>query len=122
MLENFRKISGLQVNNGKTQIMLLGSLQGKAYDINYGHKVDFVRIIRVIFSLDVDIKEKLNCKEILSKIKKLLNWWKQRDLTLMGKIQLLKLLIYSKFIYVASLTPVLKRVYDNLDQLTFEFL
>ena len=122
LLENFRKISGLKVNNEKTKIMLLGSLQGKCYNLNFGYKVDFVRILGVIFSLDVEIKEKLNYKEILSKIKRLLNWWKQRDLTLMGKIQLLKLFIYSKFIYVASLTPVPKWVYDELDQLTFQFL
>ena len=74
------------------------------------------------FSLNVEVRENLNYKEILSKIKKLLNWWKQRDLTIMGKIQLLKLFVFSKFIYVASLTPVPRWVYEDLDQLTFRFL
>ena len=68
--------------------------------------MDVLKILGVFFTLDVDVKEKLNYKEILSKIKKLLTWWKQRDLTLMGKNQLLKTFIYSKLIYVASLTPV----------------
>ena len=64
----------------------------------------------------------MNYKEILSKIKSLLNFWKQRDLTLMGKIQLLKVHIYSKVIYRASLTPVPRWVYDSLDKLAFDFI
>ena len=64
----------------------------------------------------------MNYKEILSKIKSLLNFWKLRDLTLMGKIQLLKVHIYSKVLYRASLTPVPKWVYDSLDKLAFDFI
>lgn len=47
----------------------------------------------------------------------MLNWWKQGDLTLMGKIQLLKVYIYSKLIYVSTLLPVPKWVHDTLDSL-----
>lgn len=68
------------------------------------------------------MKEKLNYKEILSKIKKLLIWWKQRDLTLVGKIQLLKTFIYSKLIYVGSLTPLPEWVYKELDLVVWEFI
>ena len=40
----------------------------------------------------------------------------------MGKIQLLKVHVYCKVLYRASLTPVPKWVYDSLDELTLDFI
>lgn len=64
----------------------------------------------------------MNFKEILSKIKKLLTWWKQRDLTLMGKIQLMKIYAYSKLIYITSLMPVPEWVHKQIEEMCFDFL
>ena len=87
----------------KTKVLQLGCSHDSNYDYPFGQKVDVLKILGVFFTLDVDVKEKLNYKEILSKIKKILNWWKQRDLTLMGKNQLLKTFIYSKLIMLRLL-------------------
>ena len=45
-----------------------------------GNTVTELRILGVYFSLDLITMEELNYKEILIKIKRLLNIWKQRDL------------------------------------------
>ena len=100
----------------------LGCSLDSNYDFPFGQKVDVLKILGVFFTLDVDVKEKMNYKEILSKIKKLLTWWKQRDLTLMGKNQLLKTFIYSKLIYVASLTPVPTWLYEELEKIVWDFI
>ena len=68
--------------------------------------VPFVKVLGVYFSLDIDVQEEMNYKEILSKIKRLLGWWKQRDLTLFGKIQLVKVFAISKLLYVSSIMSV----------------
>ena len=68
------------------------------------------------------LKEELNYKEILSKIKRLLGWWKEMDLKLLGKIHLLKTYALSKFNYVSSLIVVPKWVIFELEKLSFEFL
>ena len=44
----------------------------------------------VCVCVDIKRRDDLNYKEILSKIKRLLGWWKERDLTIMGKVHLLK--------------------------------
>ena len=67
-------------------------------------------------------KEDLNYKEILSKIKRLVGWWKQRDLTLMGKVQLLKTYVLSKFNYVSSLITVPKYVLEEVERISFDFI
>ena len=122
LFADFEKLSGLKINNDKTKILRLGLCQRLDCDFAFGEIVDFFKVLGVFFSLDEHKKEDLNYKEILSKIKSLLNFWKLRDLTLMGKIQLLKVHIYSKVLYRASLTPVPKWVYDSLDELTFDFI
>ena len=64
----------------------------------------------------------MNYKEILSKIKKLLQWWKQRDLTLTGKIQLLKTFAMTKLTYVCSLMAVPNWVFKEVEKLVFDFI
>ena len=64
----------------------------------------------------------MNYKEILSKIKILLGWWKQRDLTLAGKIQLLKVFALSKLTYVSSVMPVPAWVYKEIEKVCFDFI
>ena len=122
IFESFRQISGLKLNKEKTKLLFLGCRLNDTTNFPFGQRVNFIKILGVFFALDVNVKENMNYKEILSKIKKLLTWWKQRDLTLMGKIQLLKGFIFSKLIYVASFNPVPRWVYDELDQLAYDFL
>ena len=88
-----------------------------------GNAVTELRILGVHFSLDLKTMEELNYKEILSKIKRLLNWWKQRDLTIMGKVHLLKTYALSKLNYVSSSLVVPKWVIAEIEKKNcFEFI
>ena len=73
------------------------------------------------FALDVRIKEDMNYKEILSTIERLLEWWKQRDLTLMGKVHLMKTYALSKLNYISSLIVVPKWVMSEVEKLLLNF-
>ena len=102
--------------------MPLGSFVGSVNVYPFGKEANILKILGIYFTLDPNVAEEMNYKEILSKIKKLLNWWKQRDLTLIGKIHLLKTYAYSKLISVSSLTPVPEWVLKEIDEICFNFL
>ena len=121
LFASFAGISGLKINRDKTFILLLGPSVEEIISFPFGKVVQIIKILGIYFSLDIDSQERINYKEILSKIKKLLLWWKQRDLTLMGKIQLIKTFVLSKLIYVSSLTPVPPWVFQEIEKLTLEF-
>ena len=87
----------------------------------FGNLVQEVKILGVHFSLDVKVKDDLNIKEVLSKIKRLLGWWRQRDLTLMGKIHLLKAYALSKLNYVSSLIFVPQWIFVEVEKITLNF-
>jgi hypothetical protein len=55
-------------------------------------------------------------------IEKLLNVWRQRDLTLEGKIIIFKSLAISKIVHVAYLSAVPKEIIDKLEKIQNEFL
>ena len=103
--------------------MYMGKENGKTNDPVYvfGKYVREVNILGVIFSVDFR-QDDLNYKELLSKIKKLLGWWKQRDLTIMGKIHLLKTYALTKLNYVSSILVVPSWVYIEIEKLSFDFI
>ena len=50
--------------------------------------------------------EKRNWEGRIEKVENILNLWKMRNLTYFGKITVIKILIASQFVYVASAVPV----------------
>ena len=122
IFESFEQISGLKVNKTKTHFMWMGEDENKPDGPLFGNLVKEIHILGVSYSLDRRLKDDLNYKEILSKIKKLLVWWKQRDLTIMGKIHLLKTYALSKLNYISSLVIVPHWVYKEVAKISFEFI
>ena len=102
LLGRFAGLSGLKINTDKTFILLLGPHTNKDDKLPSG--ADGKHFGNFFSSDDMESQERINYKEILSKIKKLLTWWKQRDLTLMGKIQMIKTFVLSKLVYVSVYT------------------
>ena len=74
----------------------------------------------VYYSYDQKLLEK-NI-ENLDNVKKLINIWSARGLSLYGKVTIIKSLIVPKFVYVSSLLTTPKGVIQELNQLIFKFL
>ena len=55
-------------------------------------------------------------------MKKLINIWSSRGLSICGKVTLIKTLLISKFIFVASLLPTPENVVKDLNRLIYKFL
>ena len=124
IFHSFQKISGLKVNMEKTNIVWIGKeREGLGVEIpSFGNLVKEVKILGVYFSVDRKMREELNYKEILSKIKRLLGWWKQRDLSMIGKIHLLKTYALSKLNYIISSIVVPSWLYKEIKKVCFEFI
>ena len=62
-----------------------------------------------------------NFIENLDKIKKLLNVWSSRGLSIYGKVTIIKSLVIPKFVYLTSLMPT-PNVIVELNRLLYKFL
>ena len=100
VLEQFHSISSLQVNIDKTEAMWLG---------RYKHSTDcpllvkwtnYIKVLGIIFSYDEKLAISLNFDDKIQSLKQVLALWKNRDLTVIGKILIIKTFGLSKFFYV----------------------
>jgi len=103
ILRDFNIISGLKVNEKKTQIMEMGNLgQNKLYHSNI---VEHMIILGIDITHDRSKLIELNYNPIMNKIKICLNIWRQRNLSLFGRIEIVKGLAISRLVYVMSMLP-----------------
>ena len=123
----FGKCSGLVINHDKSEILLLGNSFPAPPNLNHTPFKDLkvnisVKILGVYFTYDRRLRRKLNFDEITKTIKDKLRIWKWRDLTFIGRIQLVKTFIIPTFLYCASLICMDKKFVNEVNKLIFDFI
>ena len=104
LLDQFKRVSGLEINANKTEAMWLGSWRNrknKPFGFKWPHEPIYA--LGIHFSYDLEQANSLNFEEKARNLEKTLNNWKRRKLTLIGKINIVKALGLSKLVYCSSL-------------------
>ena len=72
--------------------------------------VTFFFFRKQIFTYDLEVSEKKKSLDKLGSLKKTLNMWFQRDLSIVGRINIIKTLALSKLVFICSVmnTPFKK--------------
>ena len=98
IVDSFSHATGLTINYNKTKIMRIGSLRdsnAKYYTENQVIWSDKVRVLGITMTADPNAMISENYDELLNKMKIVLNPWKARTLSLMGRVQVINSLIVS---------------------------
>ena len=120
-LKLFASCSGLKVNGEKTELFSLGL--GKIAPKDFTHEIKTsIKILGVHFDYNNASREKANFDTILKSIKKTLNRWKWRGLTLIGKIQIVKSFAIPKFMSKAALIPVPRELVKEVNRELYTFI
>ena len=126
LIEDYGFCSGLKINHDKSEIMLLGNCfstlqQDNSVSCNLKIK-KVVNILGVYFTYDLRAKQKLNVDDLISSIQQKLRIWRWRDLTIMGRIQMVKTFIIPIFLYRASLISVNREFVKDVNKIIFDFI
>ena len=126
-LDKFSNMSGLVINNEKTQIMWFGSEKNskKRYmrDRNYTWDPGIVRILGINFSIDLDRICEINYRGKLTELENIMNVWSKRNLTPFGKVVVLKTLVIPKLLYLfLNLQDPPIQFINNLETIMYKFL
>ena len=109
VLDHFCKISGLKINYDKSSIFPLGPFKDSPPLFVNNHYLNLtngpVTLLGIIIDRPKDNFFKINFLPKLSRLKNLLNLWSTRDLTIIGKITILKTLAISQFVYLFQVLP-----------------
>lgn len=126
MLDDFSKVSGLKLNDEKTEALWIGSRIGNDKIILPGRDFKWpkskVKTLGLWLSTNSEESTLLNYNEKVEKIRKILSCWKYRRLTLLGKITVLKSLAASQLVYLLSPLQSDYNAINEIDKLFYQFL
>lgn len=116
----YEKGSGDKLNRSKSEAMWLGVWRSRTDEPLGLTWVRKMKILGVFFgSVCVDSD---NWQSKINKLEKLLNLWKSRSLSLIGKSLIVNVLGLSKFLYLAKVVTPPDWVFHRVNQLIWPFL
>ena len=123
MLDLFRLCSGLELNRSKTEALWLGSNKNRT-DAPFGNRwpKDYVNALGICFTTDQSISYSKNLESRLLSLEKCLNVWSSRDLTLYGKINIVKSLALSKLTFIASVLLIPDDLIKSVNKQIVDFI
>ena len=81
-----------------------------------------IEILGIFFSYNKKEAAKLNFESIFDSLKKKLNLRRWRNLTVLGRIQIVKTFAISKFLYRASQLPLSNEIIKSTNKIIFDFI
>ncbi len=127
LIELFSQFSGLVLNKNKTEAIWLGCWKFRKKEIcdikwNTGPN-NKVKILGIIFYADRTLDEiEENWQTRISRCESIIKSWSNRNLSLLGKIVLVKTLLASQFVYLMQCMFLPTDVLHKLNSLFFRFV
>ena len=123
-LEKYGEISGLICNMSKCEAMALGkndkqTIQYNNVEIKW---VEKMKITGITFGNNAEQNRKEDVDEAISKMKTQLQIWKGRNLSTLGKIQIVKTFGTSQILYVSNMLPLNKEEVATIKKIISDFI
>ena len=124
ILRNYGRISGLTLNLSKCEGLWLGIDKGRQRNCNlFGIKwPDQIRCLGIYVGHEINKNFNSNWNNKIDKTKVILKRWKERDLSLFGKVHVIKTFAISQFVLPASLLSVPPEVMKQIETILYDFL
>ena len=91
-------------------------------DFNNHRDCEIIKILGVYFGYDEKQRNDLNFRQTLKSIKKSINMWKWRNLSLLGKIQIIKTFAIPKLMFRASVIPISNDLVKEANSIFYNFI
>ena len=122
----FQRVSGLKVNYDKTEILRIGSLRQSKAKLFTAREMcwtnDPVVVLGVRISTDLKELVQINFEALIPKIENQIKMWNMRELSLYGKVLIIKTFLMSQLVYRLSVLPSPKEEFlDKVQKLFFWF-
>ena len=127
VFDRFEEQSGMKINYDKSLVYRLGSCRNTNARFYSQRKLIWsdrpLQILGVMVTPNKEELIRLNIDPILEKMKTILRMWEQRNLTLMGKIQVINSLVASLLSYRLAVIPWLpEKYYKDIEEMFRKFI
>ena len=123
VIKEFGKVTGLKLNIEKTEGLWLGRGKNRKdnfADINW--KNDSIKALGVFFGYNKQDIEEKNWRNKVEMVKNILNKWKYRDLSMQGRILIVKTLALSQVVYLISSICIPKWAINEINKEFYSFV
>ena len=122
-LKQFEKVSGLKINYKKTEAMWIGAKRN-CKDTPLQVKWPFcpIKVLGVHLTYDQSLFRDYNFDHLVPSIEKIINIWKQRNLTVYGKVIVAKTFLISKLNFIARIVSVPIDIIERVEKIISNFL
>ena len=122
-LDEFAVISGLKINQDKTEWMRIGSTKFSKKSINDFPPIQTsLKLLGVHICHDINEMIKKNFDSKITELQSTFNLWKMRNLTIEGRIFLTKSLGISKFNHLITILPVPEDYIKRIETCFYQFV
>ena len=121
----FGKLSGTKLNLSKCEGLWYGLYKNRQVNcnlLNVRWPQEPIRCLGIYIGNDKEYNYRLNWVKRIESIKTLLQSWSRRDLTVFGKICILKQLAIPKILYSASLLYTPEHIVKEINSMFYEFI
>ena len=127
-LNVFSKFSGCKINLNKTEAVWIGSKRGcldfPAIGEGISWKTNHFKTLGITLSLNINSIFDLNYKVRLKQIEQTINCWRMRNLSLIGKICVIKTLVLPQLLYLFSVLciKIPPSFFKELNRIFYRFI
>ncbi len=119
-VKEFSKVSGLVLNVDKSEAI---SIKQNPPLVNTDIKwVNSTKCLGIYIGHDKALNMRMNWEEKINSLKLVLDSWKKRDLSIIGKINVIKMLAVPKLTFSAQNTTVPREIIPAITKLLYEFI
>ena len=123
IVSEYSQHAGPKLNLDKSEGLLLGHLQKQeAPKLGFEWNVTSVRYLGIHIGHNAELCYQKNWQDKIKNLQKLLRSWQHRNLTLFGKIIVLKALALPKLVYSATLLPIPNNVIKDITKICYSYL
>jgi hypothetical protein len=122
ILNKFEQYAGLKLNKTKTEAMWVGKDKNNTDTPLEIKWVNRIHSLGIFFSYDTDYVVQKNFTDKIKDFKRILDIWMQRDLSLIGKITILKSLAFSKIIYQCGVFTSPPNFVEQINDIAYKFI
>ncbi len=115
-------LTGLKLNKSKSEGFWLGTSKHSNHKPLGIKWTTCIKLLGIHISYDKNEMIRLNFESKIPVIKQNLNRWKQRDLTIYGKILLIKTYALSQILYTTAVLPTPDKFVVELEEIIYNFL
>lgn len=122
ILDVYGSAAGAQINIEKSEIMCINMSNPLPLSMPWKICDRFMKILGTYVGVDKIAARDETWSKVINKIQKCLNFWKMRDLHVIGKIKVVNNLVLSKINFALATTALPKWALNRLDDIVTDFV